>query len=574
MRKSLSKLVLALSLLCSGGALAQDFAGDWNGTLTVSPGIQFPIAIHLRKAPSGGLEGTIDSPDQGTYDRPLSAVSITDNKLTFSDAPRHVDYAGTYDASAKAWKGQMTLGGRSLPLDFTAGRLPDKPTIAGLDGDWDGTLQPAPNMQLRLAFHIKSGPHGTLGTFDSIDQQAMGLGISGIAHDGPQVRFDMKVLNASFQGTLDASGQTITGQWSQLGANMALVLKLRPKGEVQATLNRPQTPVKPYPYREEEVAYDSTSGVRLAGTLTLPRGTGPFPAVVLVAGSGPNTRNEPILGHQLFLVLADHLTRHGIAVLRYDKRGTGASTGSYISATTSDFAADAGASLTYLRGRQEIDRRHVGLIGHSEGGLIAPMVAARDPNADFIVMLAGPGVDGAAVLTEQGRLITKAMGLPDSAVEEGSALRSQMIAIVRSETNHDVAAQKLRTLLAAYAKAHQLPDAVVDMQVNQVNSEWFRFFFNYDPAPTLRQVKCPVLALFGSKDLQVPPGQNLEAVRTALAGNRDAEIEEIPNLNHLFQTATTGSPTEYGRIEETMASVALETVTTWIQSHVGGVKRN
>jgi hypothetical protein len=314
---------------------------------------------------------------------------------------------------------------------------------------------------------------------------------------------------------------------------------------------------------------DAASHVRLAGTLTLPQGAGPFPAVVLVSGSGPNTRNEPIMNHQLFLVLADHLTRHGVAVLRYDKRGTGTSTGDYAKATTQDFADDADAAAAFLRARKEIDPAKVGLIGHSEGGLIAPMVAVADPKVDFIVMMAGPGVDGAQVLTEQGRLITKAMGLSDAQVAETSALREKLIAIVRTEKDPAVAAAKMRALIAADPKLKDTPPAAIEAQISAINSDWFRFFFNYDLAIALRQVRCPVLAMIGSKDLQVPPDQNLPAIRAALAHNPDAEVEELPSLNHLFQTAKTGAVGEYGEIEETLAPVALDLMTGWILKRVG-----
>jgi hypothetical protein len=338
-------------------------------------------------------------------------------------------------------------------------------------------------------------------------------------------------------------------------------------------MKRPQTPVKPYPYREEDVAFDDGAArVKLAGTLTLPPGPGPFPAVVLIAGSGPNTRDEPILGHKPFLVLADWLTRHGIAVLRYDKRGVGASGGDYAKATTLDFAADAEAAAAYLRGRKEIDPRRVGLIGHSEGGLIAPIVAAKDPKIAFIVMMAGPGVDGLDILMEQGRLITKAMGLTDAQAEKGAALRKTMFDIVRSEKDPQVAAARLKAAADAWAKANDASPQAVELQANLVNTDWFRFFYDYDPAVTLRQLRCPVLALIGSKDLQVPADQNLPAIRAALAHDPGADVEELPNLNHLFQTARTGSPGEYAQIEETIAPLALDTITSWILKQVDGSK--
>ena len=271
----------------------------------------------------------------------------------------------------------------------------------------------------------------------------------------------------------------------------------------------------------------------------------------------------------MFLVLADHLTRQGIAVLRYDKRGTGASTGDYAKSTTVDFADDAQAGVAYLKGRGDINSRQIGLIGHSEGGLIAPMVAVRDPSTAFIVMMAGPGVDGADILMEQGRLMSKAMGLDDAHISQNADLRRQMITIVRSEKDPAKAAAKLRFVLAQTAKTQGLPDDMMEAQISGINTDWFRFFFDYDPSSTLRKVRCPVLAINGGLDLQVPPAQNLPVIRAALAGDADVEIDEIPHLNHLFQTAKTGSVLEYGQIEETIAPAALDKMTSWILKHVG-----
>ena len=294
--------------------------------------------------------------------------------------------------------------------------------------------------------------------------------------------------------------------------------------------------------------------------------------MVLISGSGPNTRNEPLVGHQVFLVLADYLTRHGIAVLRYDKRGTGASGGDYGKATTLDFAGDAEAAAAYLRSRQEIDPTRVGLIGHSEGGLIAPIVAVKDPKIAFIVLMAGPGVDGVDILMEQGRLISKAMGLTDAQADKGGAVRKQFFDIARTEKDPQVAAAKLKAVADAWAKANDVEPQAIELQASLVNSDWFRFFYDYDPAVTLRQVRGPVLALIGSKDLQVPAAQNLPPIRAALAHDRDAVVEELPDLNHLFQTAKTGSPGEYAQIEETIAPIALETITGWILKHDGQAK--
>jgi len=544
--------------------------GDWLGVMTVQPGTDLRIAVHIRQSPRGDYSATWDSVDQGLFDASMSGLAVTADSLSFDVGNLHAHYAARWDASAGLWRGQWSQSGRTFALNLAPGMAPPAPVIAGLDGDWDGALALGAGVKLRLAVHIKTGPHGTLGHLDSVDQQAMGLPLSSIHRDGDRIGFELAAPKAAFEGMIDAKAQTLTGQWSQSGSSLPLMLTRRAPGQVEATLVRPQTPVKPYPYREEDVVFDGGApNVRLAGTLTEPKGDGPFPAVVLVSGSGPNARNEAIFGHQIFLVLADHLTRQGNAVLRYDKRGVGASTGHYAKATTLDFVADAQAAAAYLRARKDIDPRRVGLVGHSEGGLIVPMVAVRDPSTAFIVMMAGPGVNGADILTLQGRLLTKAAGMSDAQVDAQSALRAQMIAIVRDEKDPAVAEAKLRAVAAAAPKLEGVSPAAMDAQIRALNTDWFRFFFNYDPAPVLRQVRCPVLAISGSKDLQVPPDQNLPAIRAALAHDPDADIEELPGLNHLFQTAKTGGIGEYGQIEETIAPLALDTFTLWILKHDG-----
>jgi dienelactone hydrolase len=574
MRSILQRLgVLAglLLVLSAAPATAQTAVGDWLGT--VAPGPQsFREAVHIRAAAGGGYTGVLDRIDRAEYGLPLADIALAGDTLSFSlpgPTATPSTYAAKWDAASGRWKGHWTVNGRPIALDLAPGVAPPSPTIDGLDGRWEGAVRVG-TASLRLVLHVRTGPGGTVAWLDSPDQLAMGLTVNTLSRDGPHVRFALTALAVDFSGDLATDGQTLAGQWSQAGTSLPAAFSHRSTDAASLKPARPQTPVKPYPYREEDVTFDDAGAqVRLAGTLTLPPGAGPFPAVVLVAGSGPNTRNEPIFDHQIFQVLADHLTRHGIAVLRYDKRGVGASTGDYAKATTMDFADDAQAAVAYLAGRPEIDPRHIGLIGHSEGGLIVPIVAARDPGVAFIVMMAGPGVNGMDILTEQGRLISRAMGMTEAQVDEMSNLRSQIFAIVRTEKDPVVAAAKLRAAYAAYALAHHLPEHAFDSQIAAIDNDWFRFFFAYDPATTLSRVRQPVLALDGGLDLQVPPAQNLPPISAALAHNPDAEVDELPGLNHLFQTARTGAMGEYGQIEETLAPLALDLMTAWILKHAG-----
>jgi len=374
-------------------------------------------------------------------------------------------------------------------------------------------------------------------------------------------------------------GKTIEGEWKQVGSVLPLVLS---RIDEKPDIRREQDPVKPYPYDEEEVVYENTeAGVKLAGTLTLPRSEGPFPAVILITGSGAQNRDEEIVGHRPFLVLSDNLTRRGIAVLRVDDRGIGGSTGNFSQATTEDFAGDVLAGIEYLKSRKDIDPTRIGLIGHSEGGIIAPLVAVQSPDVSFIVMMAGSGITGEEIILLQSDLIARAEGADNETITRNNALMTSMYSVVKEEQNNTIAAEKLRKLImderanmseeekqnSNYSEADL--DAQVNAQVQTLVSPWMRFFLTYDPRPTLMQVKCPVLAINGEKDLQVPPEENLQAIEEALkaGGNKDYTVKELPGLNHLFQTAQTGSPSEYAAIEETISPTALDVIGNWISEH-------
>jgi hypothetical protein len=429
------------------------------------------------------------------------------------------------------------------------------PGPAVLEGDWAGQIDTGA-LKLRLVLHVHTADGRTVATLDSPDQGAAGLPATVTVQAG-HVRLTAAGANGAFEGDLAEDGATLKGQWSGAPTTLSRLAA----GQTVAAPRRPQTPVKPYPYREELVSYPGgTATVRLAATLTLPQGKGPFPAVVLIAGSGPNARDEQVLGHALFLVLADHLTRQGIAVLRFDKRGVGQSSGDYASATSTDFAADAEAGVAYLRTRPEIDARRLGLIGHSEGGVIAPMVAAGDRGIAFLVLMAGPGVPGDQIIMAQSKAIAAASGAPTAAMEAGEALERRFLDAVMAAKDQASAEAAIRTVL----KGAGVPDAAVEIQVKAAASPWYRFYLAYDPAPALRRLRIPVLALIGSKDLQVPAEQNLPALRAALAADPQAEAAEMPGLNHLFQEARTGSPAEYGQIEQTLSPAALDRIAGWI----------
>jgi len=454
------------------------------------------------------------------------------------------------------------------------------PKHAALDGDWQGSLAVPGGSTLRLALHVTRDAQGALAAkLDSLDQGAMGLPVANVHVEGQHVVVTLKTPPAEFTGDLDEAGQVLTGQWHQGGRNLALVFHRGSAADAVAERPRPQTPKPPFPYRAEEVAYDNAAAkVRLAGTLLIPDGAGPFPAALLITGSGPQDRDETLLGHKPFLVLADALARRGIAVLRVDDRGVAASTGKFDTATSEDFAGDAAAGVAYLQSRKEIDTHHIGLIGHSEGGLIGPMVAARNKAVAFVVMLAGPGLPGADILVAQRDLIARAMGETDEAALARSRddLR-RLFELIKHEKDPAALEKKARALIEASiahtsdAQKKELGDLsqATSAQLARVLTPWFRYFLTYDPRPTLSKVRCPVLALSGEKDLQVPPKDNLPAVARALAagGNHDVTTREMPGLNHLFQTARTGAPSEYAAIDETMSPTVLAIIGDWILAH-------
>lgn len=454
---------------------------------------------------------------------------------------------------------------------------------APLTGTWMGTLS-VPTGTLRVVFHFSATGDGQWkGTLDSPDQGAAGIPIDTVTLDKDQVRCDVKVIQGTFEGTLAADGQSIAGTWTQGGISLPLTLKPATAASV-APPKRPQDPSPPYPYSVEDVSFENPAAhITLAGTLTKPHGSGPFPAVLLIAGSGPNTRDEAVAGHRVFLVLADALTRRGLAVLRFDKRGVGKSTGDYAKATTEDFVSDALAAVAYLHQRPDIEARHIGLIGHSEGAVIAPAVAVRSREVAFLVLVGAPAVRGDAILEKQGELI-RAAGPPHSAAfyAFNSDLEKQAIAAVEQESNDARAGERIRALWAA-AKA-KLPGsgltaaeqkgleqagAAIDGQIKQLTSPWMRHFLTYDPAPVLERARQPILVIYGSLDLQVPPAQNRLPMERALKRNKDHTVTEIPGINHLMQPATTGSPAEYGKIETTIDPRVLKLVGDWATRHAG-----
>jgi pimeloyl-ACP methyl ester carboxylesterase len=450
-----------------------------------------------------------------------------------------------------------------------------KSKAKGVEGLWQGTLK-VPGGELRVVFHIAKAADGKLtATLDSPDQGARGIAVEECTFRNGKLTLAVKTISGGYEGTLK-NDSTIEGAWKQAGMSLPLQLKRIEKLE---EARRPQEPKKPYPYKEEEVSVENkAAGITLAGTLTEPETGNPFPAVVLITGSGPENRNEEVFGHKPFLVLADYLTRQGIAVLRCDDRGVGKSGGDNRTATTADFATDALAAFEYLKNRKDIDGKRIGLLGHSEGGVIAPIVANEAPDVAFVVLMAGTGLPGDSILMLQSWLVAKAEGAADTTLVKNAVVERTMLNLAMTATDTAVAAAKMRPLLKQAmaqlspndSQALNSSDQAVEQQVKAMLSPWLRYFLRYDPRPALMKLRQPVLAIVGEKDVQVAPKENLAAIEAALkaGGNKDYVVKELPGLNHLLQTAKTGGVSEYTKIEETISPSALKVMGDWILAHV------
>ena len=546
--------------------------GEWAGSLQMGE-VQMKIVLHVTGEKAGTLRAKLDSPDQGVYGMDAASVSHEQNELRFEIASVGATFEGKVAADLRTISGMWRQGGSELPLVLhrqstsATGRRPAN-AISPLEGTWQGAFEHE-NMRFRLQLHVTHDEKKNLtGTFDSLDQGANGLPVSKLSEKNSAVHFEIEIVSGSYDGTLIPAKNAISGKWTQNEHTQPLDFK---RSDEVLELRRPQNPAKPYPYKEEEVRFTNEKGrAVLAGTLTIPAGAGPFPAALLIAGSGPQDRDEFLAGHRLFLVLADYLTRKGIAVLRYDKRGIGKSTGDFSSATMEDFTADAEAALAYLKTRKEIATDRIGAAGHGEGALIAPILAGRGGVA-WIVLLAGPVTNGERTMLAQSEAIARAVGMPEAQVARSLAFDREAYSQVKQEKDPVVLEKKLDAMVVSTGMSEGAPPAAVQAQIHMLSSPWFRHFLEYDPIPALQKVKCPVLALSGDKDLQVSSKENLPLLRKALGdgGNKDATATELPGLNHLFQRAESGTPAEYGAIEETMSPEVLQKIADWIARHTG-----
>ncbi len=537
----------------------------WYGTLDTELR-RFRFAVELTPSDSGSWTGSLLSLDEGDARFDLANVVRQTEQLAFEITSTAAEFSGSLSSANKIATGKWNQRGKSL--DLTLERVEEIPTQQ-FRALWAGQLN-AVIQKLDIAIlELENGE----ALLNSVSQKASGF-VGQFTRDGEQVAIRFPALNAEFNGTANPAGQTLSGKWKQGVVSLDLVLSKSDRLQVKP-LRRPQTPQAPFPYEIRQVEFENGSAeIRLSGTLTLPAEAKPAPAVVLISGSGPQDRDETIAEHRPFAVLADYFTRSGLAVLRFDDRGVGQSQGDFSQATSVDFASDVAAAVACLRSQSEIDGDRIALCGHSEGGIIAPLVASQDATIAGIVLLAGSGVNGARILTSQNRLLLEEAGSPPAELERQLAIQQAFIDVALQSPAPTVEEFKTLVEKALESQLSELDDVARDQLISsasaQLRSPWFQFFLKHEPADVLTRVACPVLALCGERDLQVDPELNLPAIEAALiqGKNKDFRIEVLPGLNHLFQTCTSGAVSEYGEIEETIAPLALEITTTWLVDHL------
>ena len=453
-----------------------------------------------------------------------------------------------------------------------------------IGGIWQGTLKFS-GMELRLVFTISRKPDNTLAaTYDVPEQNVKGAQVDKITIENGSLVLEIIPIQGVYKGKISEEGGKIEGNWIQGEMTLPLVLE---RTNTKSVFKRPQEPEEPFPYHVEEVVFRNINeGITLAGTLTIPFSEGKCPAVLLLSGSGAQDRDEAVFGHRPFFVLADYLTRRGLAVLRVDDRGVGGSTGDFSESTALDYTDDALAGVAYLKSRKKIDQNLIGLIGHSEGGIIASMAAVRSPDIKFIVLLASPGMAIKDMeYSEQARAL-KAKGAGENLVARNRTVQDSLFEVVEQDKDAKFVEKKMTSIFTDFFKglseeerkiigvSDDNLEAYIHDQFERLNSPWFRFYLPFDPGEVLQKVKCRLLVLNGGKDIQVTSKENLRVIEEALnAGvNKNFKIVELPNLNHLFQTAETGDISEYSKIEETISPAALQLIGDWILQQTDSIR--
>ncbi len=549
---------------------APEITGEWHGTIAGSTG-DVMLVLYVARGGDGALSAEIESRSVAPGRRgAVTDVVVADGRLTFKIPLLDAVFEGTWDEAAQLWRGTLIRGQRQA-FNLLRGVPPPAPRIEGLDGTWEAAVE-ASGARLRMVLRVESGEWGTVAVFNSPDQYVTNVPVGALAREGHTVRFSIFRGAAVFEGLLSDDGDTLTGSLKAPGQSGEAGQVSFTRTEAVAERGppaRPQNPLAPLPYKAEDVAFENpvAPDVRLFGTLTLPQGEGPFPVAIMLSGSGQHDRDESLDGHKPFLVIADHLTRNGIAVLRFDDRGAGQSTGDPSMATPGEKASDANAAFAYLLTRPEIRANAIGFIGHSEGGMTGPIAMASNGMVAFLVSLAGPAENYLEASLGQMALLLPTEGIPNEHVAHFqaafTAIYEAMVGTETPEAGRAAAAAAFTPELRAAIGIPPGNDGAAILNRWAAPRVWY--LAQNDPAAVLARIDAPVLALNGSLDVQVAPAQNLAAFRAGLKHNPDVTAIELPGVNHMFQTATSGARGEYRDIEETIAPAVLELISDWLR---------
>ena len=549
-------------------------AETWMGILKVGPQ-QLRLQLRLKPEKDGTYSGVMVSLDQVATPIPFDKVERTAKQLTFEIKKLGVSFAGDMNADQTVVTGVFTQG-LKFNVEF---KLIDDWKPAKHIETWVGKMEAGPkrfDFQFRVFVNFEGKKSIQL---DSFTEGINGLE-GGFEQQGDRITMTIPATAAKVIGKLEADGKVIDGTWIQSGAKIPLVLKQIPIEQTKSPeLKRPQTPKPPFDYESEDFKVQSSSidkkyssEVVLAGTVTTPKGQGPFPAVILTSGSGPQDRDETIFEHRPFLVIADYLTKKGFAVVRYDDRGVGESKGNFVEATTADLEDDLEVVFEWAKQNPKIDPEKIVLAGHSEGGIIGPIVASRNADVAGVILLAGTGVTGREIVLNQTRKIAAVAGLPDEILD----LQDELLRLAFTRSNENLPmdeefADSLNGIFADLSEDEKLKYGLNDVATKTIimfKSKWMKYFLEFDPVTTLSRTHCPVLSLIGENDLQVDPQLNMPAIKSAMdkAGNQDFTQVLLPGLNHLFQKCETGSPSNYVIIEETLDATVLGEMSRWLEA--------
>ena len=448
---------------------------------------------------------------------------------------------------------------------------------------WSGILNAGgQKIELRLNL-IQNADKTYTSNWDIPAQKVKGLASSKTELLNNQLFIEIKMIGASYSGSIHSSGDNVDGTWSQSGMSFRLNLEIVKEGQEEKTILKPQTPKPPFPYNVKDFVYEGMdTKLNYGVTLTYPYGDKKFPLIILITGSGRQDRDETIFDHKPFAVIADYLTKKGYAVLRVDDRGAGKSTGDFSNSTTADFALDVEEHIRYAKNLPMIDAHQIGLLGHSEGGLIAPMVAVRNKLVSFVILLAGPGVEIGELMAMQNEMVLKSTGISQEAIHAYIPLyknlmktvisinniqdaNNKAIEIVKNwYTNTDKNLVKATTNISSETDINKFATSISET----LSTKWWKYFASYNPQIALQKLKCPVLAINGSSDIQVPADANLKAIELGLlkAGNNKLTTMKFDNLNHLFQKCTKCTVQEYGELENTIEPEVLDYIYYWLSN--------